>query len=406
MKNLGVLYKFELGKILQRRITWITAGITLFLILGLLALDSLGSYYIDGVKVDSNFHMNQIYKADQQRLDGRLIDQALLEEMSDGYGRIPKDALNGRVHYVGTEEYQTYARPYSAIFNFVRRAGKMTTSEAMTWKADERELYQRRQQELEKNWEDNFLTEKEKEFWRRQEKKVDWPVTFYFKEGYWHLLDSVQTVGLLMLFAVAICLAGVFSDEHSRKTDQLILSSRYGREPVYLAKILSGISFTIGFSLIVFTLAILETCFLYGLEGFWAAFQLMVPVSSYSLSVGESVVIAIGMVILASVLVGIFVMLLSELFRNSLGTLALTAGMMILCMYVSIPEQYRVLSQLWSYLPSNVVAAWNIFDCRTVPIFGVVLVFWQAVAILYAVLGAVFGVIGKKRYVGCQVSGR
>lgn len=407
MKNLGTLYKFELGKILKRKIVWITIVIILLLILSSLALDSLGSYYIDGVKVDSNFHMNQIYKSDQQKLDGRLIDQELLVEMSDGYGMIPEEALNGVVHYTGTEEYQTYARPYSAIFNFARSAGRMTTSEAMVWEADEQELYQRRQNVIEENWEENFLTGKEKDFWREQEKKLKWPITYRFKEGYWHLLDGTYTNGVLILFAVTICLAGVFSEEHSRKTDQLILSSQYGRAPVYLAKFLSGISFAAGFSVLVFSVAILETYFLYGLEGFEASFQLLMPGYSYPLSTGESVLIACGMAVLAAVLVGIFVMLLSEMFRSSLGTLALTAGLIILCMFVSsLPERYRVLSQAWSYLPSNAVAVWNIFDCRTVPLFGQALVFWQVVPILYIVLGGVLAVLGKKRYVNCQVSGR
>lgn len=366
MKNLGTLYKFELGKILKRKVVWITIVIILLLILGALAADSLGSYYIDGVKVDSNFHMNQIYKVDQQKLDGRLIDQELLEEMRDGYGMIPEDALNGARHYIGTEEYQTYARPYSAIFNFARSAGQMTISEAMEWEADEQELYQRRQNVIEENWEENFLTEREKDFWREQEKKLKWPITFRFKEGYWHLLDGTYTNGVLILLAAAICLAGVFPEEHNRKTDQLILSSKYGREPVYLAKLLAGISFAAGFSVLVY-----------------------------------------GMAILAAILVGIFVMLLSELFRSSLGTLALTVGLIILCMFVSsLPERYRVLSQAWSYLPSNAVAVWNIFDCRTVPVFGQILVFWQAVPILYAILGGALAVIGKKRYVSCQVSGR
>ncbi len=404
MKNLGTLYKFELGKILHRKISWITVMITLLLVLGALGVDSLGSYYIDGVKVDSNFHMNQIYKADQQKLDGRQIDQELLEEMSDGYGKIPEEAINGVVHYMGTEEYQAYARPYSAIFNFARSAGQMTTSEAMVWKADEQELYQRRQNAIEKNWEENFLTEKEKNFWREQDKKLEWPITFRFKEGYWHLLDGTYTNGVLILLAVTICLAGVFSEEHSRKTDQLILSSQYGRAPVYLAKFLAGISFAAGFSVLVFGMAILETYFLYGLEGFEAACQLIMPDYSYQLSVGESVLIACGMAILAAVLVGIFVMLLSEMFRSSLGTLALTTGLIILCMFVSsLPERYRVLSQAWSYLPSNAVAVWNIFDCRTVPVFGQTLVFWQVIPILYSILGGVLAVLGKKRYMNCQV---
>lgn len=407
MKNLGILYKFELGKILRRRTSWITIIITLLLVLGTLGLDSLGGYFVNGVQVDTNFHMNQIFKADQMKLDGRAIDQALLEEMREGYGRIPKEAINGAVPYIGTKEYQTYARPYSAIFNFVRSAGNMNTSEVMVWKADEQELYQRRQQVVEKDWEYYLLAEEEKEFWKEQEEKLKWPVTFRFKEGYWHLLDGTYTIGLLILIAVNICLAGVFADEQSRKMDQLILSSKYGKTPVYLAKILAGVSFAAGFSFLVLLLSLLEIRFLYGLEGFSADFRLIMPGYSYPLNVGESVIVTWGLVIVVAIFIGVFAMFLSELFHNSLGTLALTLGLIILCMFVStVPEHYRVLSQIWSYLPVNAMAVWNIFDCRTVPILGKTLVYWQAAPILYLILGGVLAVIGKGRYDKCQVSGR
>lgn len=407
MKNLGILYKFELGKILRRRTSWITIIITLLLVLGTLGLDSLGGYFVNGVQVDTNFHMNQIFKADQMKLDGRVIDQALLEEMREGYGRIPKEAINGAVPYIGTKEYQTYARPYSAIFNFVRSAGNMNTSEVMVWKADEQELYQRRQQAVEKDWEGYLLAEEEKEFWKEQEEKLKWPVTFRFKEGYWHLLDGTYTIGLLILIAVNICLAGVFADEQSRKMDQLILSSKYGKTPVYLAKILAGVSFAAGFSFLVLLLSLLEIRFLYGLEGFSADFRLIMPGYSYPLNVGESVIVTWGLVIVVAIFIGVFAMFLSELFHNSLGTLALTLGLIILCMFVStVPEHYRVLSQIWSYLPVNAMAVWNIFDCRTVPILGKTLVYWQAAPILYLILGGVLAVIGKGRYDKCQVSGR
>lgn len=407
MKNLGILYKFELGKILRRRTSWITIIITLLLVLGTLGLDSLGGYFVNGVQVGTNFHMNQIFKADQMKLDGRVIDQALLEEMREGYGRIPKEAINGAVPYIGTKEYQTYARPYSAIFNFVRSAGNMNTSEVMVWKADEQELYQRRQQAVEKDWEGYLLAEEEKEFWKEQEEKLKWPVTFRFKEGYWHLLDGTYTIGLLILIAVNICLAGVFADEQSRKMDQLILSSKYGKTPVYLAKILAGVSFAAGFSFLVLLLSLLEIRFLYGLEGFSADFRLIMPGYSYPLNVGESVIVTWGLVIVVAIFIGVFAMFLSELFHNSLGTLALTLGLIILCMFVStVPEHYRVLSQIWSYLPVNAMAVWNIFDCRTVPILGKTLVYWQAAPILYLILGGVLAVIGKGRYDKCQVSGR
>ena len=50
MKNLGTLYRFELGKIIRRKTTLVTVGVVLLLILLILGLDSVGGYYINGVR--------------------------------------------------------------------------------------------------------------------------------------------------------------------------------------------------------------------------------------------------------------------------------------------------------------------------------------------------------------------
>ena len=130
------------------------------------------------------------------------------------------------------------------------------------------------------------------------------------------------------------------------------------------------------------------------------------PSFSYPVTVGESVLIAFAMLGAAAVITGVFVMVLSEVLHNSLGTLALTAGIIILSMVFpssAIPERYRLISQLWSYLPSNFVAAWEIFSCRTVPVLGMVLVSWQAVPILYLVIGCGMAVVGRWKYTNGQV---
>ena len=81
-------------------------------------------------------------------LNGKEINQSLLEETIKAYGMIPATAEK----YSSTEEYQTYARPYSAIFNFVRDTTQMTFAEIMQWTPGLDDLYARRQSMLEKQW--------------------------------------------------------------------------------------------------------------------------------------------------------------------------------------------------------------------------------------------------------------
>lgn len=402
MHNFGTLYRYELGKILRKKIVWITIAVVLLAIFLSGGMRLLGDYYVDGVKVDTHFHMFQVDAAYQKELDGRAIDQSLLEEMQEGYGKIPVDAER----YTLTEEYQTYARPYSVISNFVRSSTGMNLSDIRQWEPDEQELYRLKQLVLEKEWDSYYLTQKEKDFWRNQEESLERPIVFRYKEGWWNLFDCMYTIGILSLIVVSICLASVFTEEHSRKTDQLILCSRYGRKTVYWAKFLAGVFFSFLMCLLFIGAVFIEAFVLYGSEGFTAAFQLIDPVYSYPLSVGEAVLISYGIIIAAVVVTGAFVMMLSELIRSNIGTLSVVVGMVLLTAFIDMPEQYRVLSQLWSYLPSEYAAVWNIYSPQTVPLFGKILLSWQVVPVLYLVCAGVFAMIGKKSFTGYQVSGR
>ena len=144
----------------------------------------------------------------------------------------------------------------------------------------------------------------------------------------------------------------------------------------------------------------------YGVDGFQGAFQLEYTGSSQPITVGQAVVIAYSMVAFTGVFMGALVMMLSECLHNSVGALAISLGMIVLPMMVNVPEEYRVLGQLWSYLPGESVAVWSMFNPQTVSVGEVVLTAWQAVPILYMVLIGVFWHLTKIKFIGYQVGGR
>ena len=396
------LFYFELKKIINRKILWVCMFLSLLLILLTVGVPLLGSYYVDGERIGSNYEMFQMDAAYQKALVGRPIDEVLLGEMQEAYRKVPLDTRQ----YSLTEEYQKYARPYSAIFSYVRQNTGMTGAEILSWAVDEEDLHTKRLEYQEERWKNYLLSEKEKEFWRGQEAKLENPVLFQYAQGYEILLDCVYTVGLLAIFMVAVCLAGVFPEEHVKKTDQLILSSRYGRRNIYRAKFLAGmlVAFLMSLSFALFTFVMAFV--LYGAEGFDAAFWLLYAGSSCPISAGWAVLLAYLMVLLAGVFTGVLTMMLSEVLCSSVGTLAITIGMIILPMMISIPEEYRLLAQLWSYLPSDFVAVWSMFSPYTVVILGKVFQTWQVVPALYTVLGIAAWFVTEHVFVNYQVSGR
>lgn len=396
------LFFYELRKLLGRRVVWISLIISLLLCMFTVCVPLAGDYYVNGERISSNYEQFQIDKTYQEALDGRVIDEALIREMQEAYAQVPMD----KEQYSLTEEYQRYARPYSAIFHYVRVTTGLTGKEAIRWVANAQELQKERGKAQEKRWENLGLTEKEKTYWRLQEAKLEHPVTFRYIEGYSVLISAVYTVGLLALFVVSICLSGIFAEEHLHRTDQLLLCSKCGRKEVFWSKVGAGFFLVWGIALSMVVVTIVSAFAVYGADGFGAAFQLEYSASSCPISVGEAVIIAYTMVGVATVFMGAFVMMLSEVFKNGVATLAVATGVIILPMFFSMPEDIRILTQLWSYLPGDFVAVWSCFSPLTVMFGDVVLQGWQFVSIFYTVLGCVFIFVCKQAYKKYQVGGR
>lgn len=400
--SLGRLFQFELKKLVKRKLLWTTALVSLLCIGVTVTSGLFGTYYVEGKPVETHY---QIFKTDQvyrKALSGRDIDQKLIQETVDAYKQIPIS----EERYTLTQEYQTYARPYSDIFNLVRSWTEMQLPDIRSWKADEDTLYMIRTELLEKEWQAIPLTESEKEFWRNKENQMPVPLTYHYHEGYETALDSFLTIGVVMLFFAAICLSSVFSEEHTRRTDQLMLSSAKGKTTAYWAKILAGITTSVAAATLMSLTTIILCLSIFGAEGFETPVQIYFATYSYPLTMGQACLIAYGILILTSILAGVFVMVLSELLHSGVATLAISSGLIILGGMISIPEQYRILAQTWDWSPMAYLSTWNIFDPRTLTLFGRCFTSWQAVPVIYILLSLVFAVGGKYIYRRYQISGR
>ena len=402
MRNFGTIYKYEIKKLTGRRLFWITAllcvlGICLTTFSGL-----LGTYYVDGEPIESHFEGFQKDQKYRQELSGKAVDQELLQETVDAYAHVPTDVPR----YTLTEEYQTFARPYSPIFNLIRSFTGMDLLTIQNWEVDEAALYEARAKGLESSWQDIPLTETEKAFWRNQESQIAAPLTYYYHQGYESILSSFLTVGLLMLLFVAICLPSLFADEHTRRTDQLVLSSAKGKEAAYWAKIGAGVTVCAVVATAMALITVGLNLAFYGAEGFSMPFQVFLWSYSYPLTIGQACLISYGLLVVASVLAGVFVMVISEVFRSGLVALSISTALIILGQVIMIPTQYRVLAQMWDWSPMAYLSTWQVFDPRTLTLFGRCFVSWQVVPILYVLLSALLAIVGQYVYRRYQVCGR
>ena len=145
---------------------------------------------------------------------------------------------------------------------------------------------------------------------------------------------------------------------------------------------------------------------MYGAGGFQAAFQLIYALSPEPITCGQALLIAYGNMMLTAILLSVFVMILSELLHSSIATLAVSAGLQIIALIVIMPEEYRVLSQIWNWMPWCFLTPWNVFGKYTLSVFGHYLAPWQAVPLLYIAAGMIIAAVGKPIYQRFQVSGR
>lgn len=174
MKQIWTLYRYEWKKIVKRRLVWICMAISAVMIAATVGGTVLDILYEDDGETETMYQAFQKDKAYQKALEGKIIDQELLEETMAVYGTIPKDVER----YSQTEEYEAYARPYSAIFQYIRIATDMVTKEARQWEADERELYDMHLEMLMREADSCRLSQDEKDFWLAQEERKTWPVEF------------------------------------------------------------------------------------------------------------------------------------------------------------------------------------------------------------------------------------
>lgn len=174
------------------------------------------------------------------------------------------------------------------------------------------------------------------------------PYIYEYCGSYKSILSSTVILTIMISFLTAICIPPVSADEHSRRTDQVILCTRFGRRPAFLAKIIAAASFAMCAVLLLFASAAVPSFLIYGTEGFQAQIQVSLPGCSWDLTMGQAVLILTGISLAAAVLLSCAALLLAEIFKSSIPAAGILIGLLLISSFLNIPEQFRLLSQIWS----------------------------------------------------------
>lgn len=225
-------------------------------------------------------------------------------------------------------------------------------------------------------------------------------------DGWSNVWEYAYTINYMLLLLLAISLSNVFSIEYYRKTDAIILCSQYGKKQLFISKILAGMTFSIASAIILFAATLFSSLLVYGTDGFHAALQLAFPLSSLNISVGGSVLVLLVNLIVISMVYGSLIMLLSAILKSNVAVMAIPVGIMILTMMVDIPYQFRLASQVYDLLPTNILNKTELWDDRLICIWGKYFTTFQIAPFLYVVFAVLLVIIGMVIYQRHQVQAR
>lgn len=396
MKNFGLIYKYELKKIIKRKLFIILSAViivaTILINLTTIIEYSVGSSGADLTVEDKYGRTVADYDAFFNGIDIRWVDDSgeVVEErvsplkyiqMQKEFAmrwtgqKLDDETLESMRLFIEQHDYTdndgvSYGHTfqnYSWVYRLVYRMGLNPMSEA----TNEQSI----KDNMEVSWlhlfESEQLTEQEIEYWSNHD-RVQFPLTISYMPAYNEIVHKAQWVNVILLFFVLIVLCDVCSFDRSKRVRQLVQTTDKGMSKAIVAKLCAGVSVTIITAFILYLITMSIQFWLLGADGFNAPAQFIngLLLSRLALTSGEAMLILCGISILVSVMMAAITMLLSELFQNSIAAISVPSMLLVFSILFSksIFHPNREIAQLWQYFPIQRVNFDMLNDERLVPI--------------------------------------
>lgn len=365
MNNFGDLVKFEYKKIFMKWSTWIALVLYIFAIVLSCFGTLIGNEYVDGAPVRSHYEAMTMDRAYERALAGKEINSDLIMKASKAYQKVPAEKS---VQYTNIEEYETYARPYSAIFGIIRPIYNKTVASDFGYQAFQKitpdiavALYNYRIEKIRDTVENYPVREELKEKIIALDDKVVKPFVFEYFGGYDRFIVLMYSTGMFSAFLVVFLIAPIFCSEY-HGSDQLLLSSKNGKHSLIKAKLFAGFSVTAIFTLLGILLTYMSCMLIYGFDGKNAALQLKIPLSTLAVTIGQLSIICIVCVLFACIVLGAITMFLSAKMKSSFIVSTISGALIFIPMFIKPSYNIRILHQLYLLLPSNMMLYANMVD--------------------------------------------
>ena len=375
------IIKYELKKLLINRVTIIALIASICLLTGV----SLIEYTI--ISPEDRYLARR-----EGDLEGRVLDESLIDDVVNT--AIPYGSLTG---IPGDNQYSHLAsymnRALGTYMSIDGNSGEYELSEL-----NEEQFYQTREDILAYLYDDFHLRDAEKEYWNAREAQIPKPFVWKANYGLYSMRANISVSITLAILMIGICLSGMYAGELSYHTEDLIFCTKMGRGTTAVAKLISGELFSAVTGGILFIAVNIPHVIFNGFNGWDTACQLIVPFTSYPYTSGRMVMVCFGVYMLASLVVGSLVMLLSSVLKNMVATAGVICAAVFVDLFFTIPPKFRILSQVRHLTPIMVLINSSMTDPRLVQVGGHYLTTFQAAVIIYVILTGVFCVVTYGAY--------
>lgn len=387
MNNFWEIVGFEYKKLFGRKMVWLTLGVGIAFVIFAGCGSLFGDCIVDGSYYDSNYNMLRKDIENAKALSGRTLDDELIGEMQDAYKKAdPSNMIS----------YVVYARPYMEIYRIVNNISREEIMNAQQY-------YTEREKLLEIFWKRESLTEGEKEWLRMHENTLKKPFIYQYSSGWYRSGNMGYTVGMVIAFLIGICVPVIFTEEHMQKTAQVNFCAKNGKGRLYFAKAFVALSFSVGVYLILVIAAFASTLLIYGTDGFDAPIQLIIPTCSFAMTVGQYAVITLALSFFVTLFYCVAAMFLAECFKNNIIPLGTIIGAILIINAVSVPDNLRILSQIYNCLPVQVSSFSGMSSNKLFYLLGNYFTRWQVIPFVYLIICAVVLFICRKVFLNYQV---
>ncbi len=364
------LYKFELLKILKNKVAMVT-----FIIFFALA-------FIQGEgEITGNIAPDELqyYGA----LNGSILDEELLAETMSYTDELGEFTLEDH-------------RAYLDIRNWIRDIVGYRTRFTEFTAAD---IYDLRLSAINEGIQEEKLTDGEKQFWSKKASAVSEPFTFYSNWITSGVLEGTTNFSIYLIILISTSLAMIFSSETQRKTDPMIRATINGTKQLYFAKVLAGVSYILACLIIIVTGFLSYVGLRWGFIGMQGVVQLYWPLAIENMTLWKLEGIILIMLIAFALLLAAFSLLMSNITRNGVATMAIVIGACfgIFALSTMVPVEKRILNQAIQWISPSVISSRLVYEYRLVHL-GRYFTVYEFVPILYVLLSIVMILAGYVIY--------